>query len=130
MLPAAGQETFVAVAPSCHDCLIVCPVVGIASNCHDLGWLVPVPIYRSTITSPLITFPALILSRFAVAVKEDLRVMLSPVFRSAVAFPKDKVPTIFKVSPAAPDTVSPDPSLLTIRSLTLLLLRIAPETDW
>src|SRR5664279_1498024 len=53
--------TFGPVAFSIHASLMVCPVVGIASNCHALlCWLpvVPVLIYRSTVTLPVIVLVA------------------------------------------------------------------------
>src|ERR1022692_1678371 len=68
---------------SCHDWWMVWPCVGIARNCHDLGWLgeaVPVAMYLSTVTSPLIVW--LVMSPiYAVWVTVDFKVRKPPVFR-------------------------------------------------
>src|SRR5665213_967697 len=108
------------------------PVVGVAKNCHDFGCspvAVPVLIYRSTITFPLIEFVPPTTPTAAVPALLDTRVILSPVFKIALAFPKDNRPVNFKVSFAAEDTVTPLPVLFTTRFLIVLFSTILPASD-
>src|SRR5664279_5331876 len=72
------------VDPSIQEFLMVCPVVGIASSCHVLWcWVptVPVLIYRSTVTLPVIVLVPVRTPTLAVAVALDFNVILSPVFK-------------------------------------------------
>src|SRR5664280_1850137 len=81
--PPPGTQLRLAPQFSCHDRWMVCPCVGIARNCHDFGWsgeAVPVAIYRSTVTSPLIVW--LVISPIqAAAVLDDFKVRNPPVVR-------------------------------------------------
>src|SRR5258708_4165683 len=81
--PPPGMQLTLAAQFSCHDRWMVCPWVGIARNCHDLGWsgeAVPVAIYLSTVTSPLMVWPVISPIQ-AVCVLDDFNVRNPPVFK-------------------------------------------------
>src|SRR5690242_16404866 len=112
---------------------MVSPLVGVDKNCHVCQCVpvaVPVLMYRSTITSPVIVFPGLTTPTLAVAESVDKRLILFPVISLLVLVPKERVPDIFNVSAVADDTDSPAILvLLTVRFLIVLDRNSDPEID-
>ena len=87
----------------------------------------PVFMYLSTVTLPVIEFPGPTIPTLAVPGEFETRIILSPVFNLLPVLPNVSASVIFKVSLAADETDKPAPLvLLIIKFLIALFVNMLP----